>query len=242
MADYQLLYSRIQAKLGSQIAACQVAVNELTLEVSSSDLLIVCQILRDDPDFQFEMLIDVCGVDYLDYGIAEWTTEQATSSGFSRGVSRLANRKNESRHTSGEHFLDNPQWKKPRFAVVYHLLSLSLNHRLRIRSFPKGDPLLIPSVISIWSAANWYERETFDLFGILFEGHPDLRRILTDYGFVGHPFRKDFPVMGTVEMRYSASDQRVIYEPVKLPSRTLVPKVIREDNRYIEMERSEQNP
>ena len=114
-----------------------------------------------------------------------------------------------------------------RFAVVYQLLSHERNHRLRLRTFARGDPPRVPSVIEVWSSADWYEREAFDLFGILFEGHPDLRRILTDYGFIGHPFRKDFPLSGEVEMRYDPEKKRVVYEPVGIEPRTLVPRVIR---------------
>src|SRR5207247_2004151 len=125
----------------------------------------------------------------------------------------------------------NP-WKKPRFGVVYHLLSYQHNHRVRLRAFADGEPPMVDSVIDIWESANWFEREVFDLYGILFKGHPDLRRILTDYGFVGHPFRKDFPLIGNVEMRYDATLARCVYEPVSIRPRTLVPKVIRKDNRY----------
>ena len=123
-------------------------------------------------------------------------------------------------------------WDGPRFAVVYHLLSVSLNQRLRLRVFVDGDMPMLASVNEIWSSANWYEREAFDLFGIIFEGHPDLRRLLTDYGFVGHPFRKDFPLVGTVEMRYDADRQRVIYEPTRTEERLLIPRVLREDRSH----------
>ena len=123
---------------------------------------------------------------------------------------------------------------EPRFAVVYHLLSLKHNHRLRLRTFAEGEPPVMHSVTDIWSSANWYEREAFDLFGILFEGHPDLRRILTDYGFVGHPFRKDFPLIGNVEVRYDIEKGRVVYQPVSIEPRTLVPRVIRDDHRYLQ--------
>ncbi|MFA5531111.1 MAG: NADH-quinone oxidoreductase subunit C, partial [Thiohalomonadaceae bacterium] len=156
--------------------------------------LAVCQALRDEDAFQFEQLIDLCGVDYLEYG--EGT------------------------------------WQGPRFGVVYHLLSVSHNQRLRIRTFAEGEMPVVDSVVSIWNGANWFEREAFDLYGIVFEGHPDLRRILTDYGFIGHPFRKDFPLSGHVEMRYDPEKQRVIYEPVTIEPRTLVPRVIRRDHRY----------
>ena len=119
----------------------------------------------------------------------------------------------------------------PRFAVVSHLLSVSLNQRLRVKVFCADDDLpVIDSVTSVWSGANWFEREAFDLFGIVFEGHDDLRRILTDYGFIGHPFRKDFPVSGHVEMRYDAERRRVVYEPVSIEPREITPRIIREDN------------
>ncbi|MHB8454223.1 MAG: NADH-quinone oxidoreductase subunit C [Acidiferrobacterales bacterium] len=117
----------------------------------------------------------------------------------------------------------------PRFAVVYHLLSVSHNQRLRLRVFVEEEPLVVDSVMDVWNSANWYEREAFDLFGIVFDGHPDLRRILTDYGFIGHPFRKDFPLIGQVEMRYDAEKRRVIYQPVTIEPRILVPRVIREE-------------
>jgi NADH-quinone oxidoreductase subunit C len=172
--------------------------------------------LRDE--FGFEQLMDLCGIDYSTYGQADWDTQQATRSGFSRGVSPAIHQE-KPKHYS-------------RFAVVYHLLSIQHNQRLRVRAFIDHDPIRIDSVIPVWSVANWFEREAFDLFGILFDGHPDLRRILTDYGFVGHPFRKDFPVSGNVEMRYDPEKKRVVYEPVSIEPRVLVPRVIRSDNRY----------
>lgn len=199
---------------------CEIlsAPGEVTLVVPALQLLTVCCLLHDHADFRFEQLIDVCGVDYAAYGKAEWETEGASSTGFGRGVDR-----------DPELELDDPQ----RFAVVYHLLSLAYNRRLRLRVYAGGSAPMVDSVISVWAAANWFEREAFDLFGILFNGHPDLRRILTDYGFVGHPFRKDFPVSGQVEMRYDPTLGRVVYEPVSIEPRTLVPKVIREDSRYV---------
>jgi NADH-quinone oxidoreductase subunit C len=122
-------------------------------------------------------------------------------------------------------------WNGARFAAVYNLLSLRHNWRVRIRTFAEDDGFpMLDSVIGIWSAANWYEREVFDLYGVIFEGHPDLRRILTDYGFVGHPFRKDFPVYGNVEMRYDPEQARVVYQPVTIEPREIVPRVIREEN------------
>jgi NADH-quinone oxidoreductase subunit C len=123
------------------------------------------------------------------------------------------------------------RWEGPRFAAVVHLLSVGLNQRVRVRVFcPDDDFPVIDSVTSLWASANWYEREAFDLYGIVFEGHNDLRRILTDYGFIGHPFRKDFPLSGHVEMRYDAERQRVVYEPVTIEPREITPRVIREDN------------
>lgn len=218
MDKNKALCQNLQACLGEVLLSCTLAAEQITIEVPATDLLNVALTLREEPAFRFEMLMDLCGVDYLTYGISEWTTEDATETTFSRGV--------------------QPQpspitWDKPRFAVVYQLLSLANNQRLRIRTFAEEEPPIIPSVISIWNSANWYEREAFDLFGIFFEGHPDLRRILTDYGFIGHPFRKDFPTSGHVEVRYSASEQRVIYQPVSIPARTLVPKTIRDDHRYL---------
>ncbi|MGW8228495.1 MAG: NADH-quinone oxidoreductase subunit C [Gammaproteobacteria bacterium] len=127
----------------------------------------------------------------------------------------------------------NGKWQGLRYAVVYHLLSIKHNHRIRLKVFVDGEPPLVDSVVNIWSSANWYEREAFDLFGIIFEGHPDLRRILTDYGFVGHPFRKDFPLTGNVEMRYDPEKQRVVYQPVSIEPRINQPRVIRDDNRYL---------
>jgi NADH-quinone oxidoreductase subunit C len=168
------------------------------------------------------MLMDVCGVDYLDFGSHEWTTQSATVSGYSRGVERKPV------------ILDEAyEFPPKRFAVVYHLLSLHHNMRLRLRVFTGVDnPPVVKSVVDVWNSANWFEREAFDLFGILFDGHPDLRRILTDYGFIGHPFRKDFPLIGNVEVIYDADKGRVAYQPVSIEERTLVPRVIRDDNRY----------
>jgi len=187
----------------------------------------VCQTLRDAPELKFEMLMDVCGVDYQAYGKDEWQTNSATGTGFSRGTLR-------------EDLAPPPDDVQPvtyrpagRFAVVHHFLSITHNHRLRLRTFCASDERpVVDSVNGIWSSADWFEREAFDLFGILFRGHPDLRRLLTDYGFIGHPFRKDFPLIGNVEMRYDPVKGRVVYEPVSIEPRTLVPKVIRDDARY----------
>jgi NADH-quinone oxidoreductase subunit C len=193
---------------------------ELTYEVAPEQLLAVAQALRDRTGLQFEMCVDVCGVDYLEHGHAEWKTESATASGFSRGVARAV---------PSEDKAPTPK----RFAVVYHLLSIALNQRLRLRVFCDDDTQpMVDSVAGIWAGVDWFERETFDMFGILFKGHPDLRRLLTDYGFIGHPFRKDFPLSGNVEVRYDPEKGRVVYQPVSIDPRVLVPKVIRHDNRY----------
>ena len=196
--------------------------NELIFELQSEDLIEVAKELKTNENMMFEQLTDLCGVDYLTYGVDEWTTKSATSSGFSRGVSRQSV------------ILDDADtFDDKRFAVIYNLLSIKHNSRIRLRVYT-GDknPPIIPSVASIWSSANWLERETFDLYGILFEGHPDLRRILTDYGFVGHPFRKDFPLSGNVEIHYDEKKEKIVYKPVSIEPRTLVPRVIRQDNRY----------
>ena len=189
---------------------------ELTFEVPAAQWLEVCTALRDEEGFA--QLTDLCGVDYSAYGLTEWETTEASSHGFSRAAVR-----DRADAVAGE----------PRFAVVVHLLSLSANRRIRVRCFAEDDDFpVVDSLTGVWNGVNWFEREAFDLFGIHFRGHPDLRRLLTDYGFVGHPFRKDFPLSGHVEMRYDPGQQRVIYEPVSIEPRVLVPRVIREDHRY----------
>lgn len=210
------LAAQIQQRFGETINV-YVAFGEVTVEVlSSANLLTVCHALSTEADFAFEELMDLCSVDYLTFGQAEWETSSATGTGFSRGVN-LSNVSAD----GGD--------KAKRFAVVYHLLSIAHNRRLRVKVFLDEEDLRIDSVVEVWSSANWFEREAFDLFGIMFRSHPDLRRILTDYGFIGHPFRKDFPLIGNVEMRYDAEKKRVIYEPVSIEPRTLVPKVLRQD-------------
>lgn len=209
------LAARVKDHFGDSVSVDH-AYGEVTITVDSKNILQICTDLRDNPELAFEQLIDLCGVDYLAYGQAEWETSTATGSGFSRGV--------EQKDGSAE-FQDT----ESRFAVVYHLLSIKHNWRLRVKAFLSDVEPIIDSVVEIWNSVNWFEREAFDLFGIMFAGHPDLRRILTDYGFIGHPFRKDFPLIGNVEMRYDANKQRVVYEPVSIEPRTLVPKVIRED-------------
>ena len=214
--------ARINARFGERMQRVSSVCGELTYELSPDDIVEVAAVLRNEEDFSLEQLIDACGVDYLNYGDVEWKTESSTESGFSRGVERKPV------------ILDDSDTFDPRrFAVVYHLLSVKLNYRLRLRIFTgENNPPIVPSVVSIWDSANWFEREAFDLFGILFDGHPDLRRIMTDYGFIGHPFRKDFPLTGNVEVKYDADKGRVVYQPVSIEERTLVPRVIRDDNRY----------
>lgn len=219
LGDIVTLMNNLQSNFADKLLTITQAVDEITIEISSSDLLTICTTLKTADEFRFEQLMDVCGVDYSQYGISEWVTDKATATGFERGVD------------NSQQIKVNPS-NKPRFAVVYHLLSITHNHRLRVRTFATGEPPVVASVTNIWASANWFEREAFDLYGILFEDHPDLRRIMTDYGFIGHPFRKDFPLIGNVEVRYDATQQRVIYEPVSIEPRTLVPKVIRKDSRF----------
>jgi len=189
----EVLRDVVAAALGDKARSVTVALGEVTVEVSSAQYLEAMQVLHTAPDCRFEVLVDLCGVDYSTY--AEVGREG------------------------------------PRFAVVSHLLSISLNQRLRVRVFCTDDDFpVVASVTSVWAGANWFEREAFDLFGIVFDGHDDLRRILTDYGFIGHPFRKDFPLSGHVEMRYDPEQQRVVYQPVTIEPREITPRIIREDN------------
>ena len=198
--------------------------NEITAELAAADLIAVATALRDEPAFRFSELIDLCGIDYLGYGQTEWDTETVSGTGFSRGVEGQAQgRFNWAERPRG---ITQPR----RFAVVIQLLSIAHNRRLRLRVFCEDDSLpMVPSLTLVWPGVNWFEREAFDLYGVLFDGHPDLRRILTDYGFVGHPFRKDFPLIGNVEVRYDPEQKRVIYEPVSIEPRVLVPRTIRDD-------------
>ena len=185
------LAAALQAAFDSALTSVTVALGEVTAVVPFLKLPDVMRTLRDRPEFRFESLIDLCGVDYSAYG--------------------------------------DGAWDGARFAAVYHLLSLSNNHRLRVRTFATDDDFpILPSMVEVWPAANWFEREAFDLYGIVFDGHPDLRRLLTDYGFVGHPFRKDFPLSGYVEMRYDPEQKRVIYQPVTIEPREITPRIIRE--------------
>ncbi len=219
MANNQTILSAVNERFASLINNAKIK-DMVTVELKKENLLEVCTALRDEPPFMFDELMDVCGVDYLEYGLSDWRTEETALSGYSRATDPA---KKERRIP----------WDNPRFGVVYHLLSVAKNQRIRLKVYLEGEPLL-PSVMDIWASANWFEREAFDLYGIVFDGHPDLRRLLTDYGFVGYPFRKDFPLIGEVEMRYDAAQQRCVYEPVSIVPRVLVPKVIRDDNRYLE--------
>ena len=222
------LAQRIGARLGDKIAATHEWRGEIILEVLPENWLAVAQQLRDADEFHFEQLIDVCGIDYLSYGQTEWDTTDVSATGFSRGV--------EGEGAGRFDWADRPRVGPGhrRFAVAVQLLSIKHNQRVCIRCHAQDDALpVVPSLTGLWAGANWFEREAFDLFGIIFEGHPDLRRILTDYGFVGHPFRKDFPLIGNVEVRYDEVLKRVIYEPVtSVEPRVLVPRTIRHDSRY----------
>ncbi len=213
--SHQDLVAHAQELLGDSIASVREVAGQYTLEVRRDRIIEVCSTLRDDPSFHFDQLMDLCGVDYLEYGRAAVEGSDDPAAGPSGGAHSAVR---EPARVPGR-----------RFAVVYHLLSLTRNRRLRLRAYLDDELPIIASVNSIWNSANWFEREAFDLYGIVFDGHPDLRRILTDYGFVGYPFRKDFPLIGQVEMRYDAEKQRVVYEPVSIEPRVLVPRVIRED-------------
>jgi NADH-quinone oxidoreductase subunit C len=215
----EALALKVDAALHDSLRRVPALANELAYETDAAQLLGVCRTLRGSEELRFEMLMDLAGVDYLHYGRDDWETSDATRSGFSRA--RMTSRAPPDPAAAG------------RFAVVYNLLSVSCNQRLRLRvRCPDSTEPVVDSVAEVWASANWFEREAFDLFGILFRGHPDLRRILTDYGFIGHAFRKDFPLIGNVEVQYDPDRQRVVYRPVSITPRVLVPKVIRHDNRY----------
>ncbi len=226
----QQLDESLREVLADKFDSISQNLGEVTVEVTAENLIEVATALRDNEQLAFQQLVDLCGVDYSQYGQTEWQTDDASRAGFSRGVESGATM---GRLQFGDE-LDSVVAEGRRYAVVYHLLSYKHNHRLRLRCFADDDGFpVVPSVVNVWRVADWYEREAFDLFGILFSDHPDLRRILTDYGFVGHPFRKDFPLVGHVEMRYDPEKERVVYEPVSIEPRVLVPRVKREDNRYL---------
>ena len=202
------LESSLPGLLGDDLLGSQRALGELTIEVNATNIVAVSESLRDQ--LGFDQLTDLCGMDYSEYG---------------RSADDVSYRYDE----GGAEPFRSRDWQGERFAVVYHLLSFDHNQRLRVRAqIPESNPT-IDSVLDVWAAANWFEREAFDLYGIIFNGHPDLRRLLTDYGFIGHPFRKDFPLSGQVEMRYDEAQGRVIYQPVTIDPRVLVPKKIRKD-------------
>jgi NADH-quinone oxidoreductase subunit C len=218
---------RLKARFGDSIRGVRIAHGETTVEIAPEAWREAALFLRDDAELRFDCLVDVCGVDYLGYGEDEWETDSVSNEGFSRGV--------EGEGPGRFKWENRPLGKGPekRFAAVAHLLSVEHNKRIRIRCFAADNSLpVVPSLVDVHPGSNWFEREAFDLFGIVFDGHPDLRRILTDYGFVGHPFRKDFPLIGNVEVRYDPEAQRVVYEPVSIEPRVLVPRVLREDSRW----------
>lgn len=220
------LANRIGARLGEKIIAVAAWRDEIRIDVLPENWLAVARELRDADEFHFEQLMDVSGVDFLSYGQVEWETQDATATGFSRGV--------EGDGPGRFDWSRRPQVAAghKRFVVTAQLLSIKHNRRVCMHCHAQDDALpVVPSLTRLWASANWFEREAFDLFGIVFEGHPDLRRILTDYGFVGHPFRKDFPLIGNVEVRYDEKAGRVIYEPVtSVQPRVLVPRTIRHDS------------
>ena len=201
------LTDRLPEILGDALLSQATHLGEVTCEIAADSIVETCRKLRDDDALRFATLIDLCGVDYAAWGADDSIQGGTGSPGGPSPVAADANQPN-------------------RFAVVYHLLSVHHNQRLRLRASLAGDAPSIESVTEIWASANWYEREAFDLFGIIFAHHPDLRRLLTDYGFIGHPMRKDFPLSGQVEMRYDAEQGRVIYQPITIEPRILVPRTI----------------
>ena len=214
---HETLIESLNERFADKGCKATLALGEVTLLVPREHLIEVAVQLRDQEAFLFDTPIDVCGVDYAGYGESEWVTDDASFTGFNRGVNRAP-------------IVADSKADEDRFAVIYHLLSVANNQRLRMRVFVNTEQPIVDSVTDVWAGVDWFEREAFDLYGIMFSGHNDLRRILTDYGFVGHPFRKDFPLEGHVQMRYDPELARVVYEPVDLEQRTLVPRVIREDD------------
>ena len=208
----ETLAAALPSALGAALQNVATALGEVTAVVSADGLVEAMRALRDRPELRFEVMLDLCGVDYSAYGATRPDIDYFGSDAMPAEP-------------------PEPRKHAKRFAVVYHLLSLANNQRLRVRAYaPDNEFPVLPSMIDVWPCANWYEREAFDLYGIVFTGHPDLRRILTDYGFVGHPFRKDFPLSGHVEMRYDPEQRRVIYQPVSIEPREVIPRIIREEN------------
>jgi NADH-quinone oxidoreductase subunit C len=233
------LTAALQTALGDKLAGVATALGEVTAVVKAGDLLAAATALRAAPGLRFEQMIDLCGVDYGGYGKVAWSGTPMSEGGAGTPLGGGAPETDqtpaiaEEAPKSDEVKAREMELIPPgaRFAVVYHLLSVTHNHRLRLRVFAADSEFpVVASVIGVWPGANWFEREAFDLFGIVFEGHPDLRRLLTDYGFVGHPFRKDFPLSGTVEMRYDPVEQRVIYQPVTIEAREITPRIVRVEN------------
>lgn len=238
------LSEQLAARFGAQAVQVALPRGEVTLEVAAADYPAACKALRDE--FGFDTFIDLCGIDYLGYGSDEWDTVGVSSEGFSRGVEGQGpgrfNWGEAPSHEAGTTAAADERGER-RFGVVLHLLSIARNLRLRVRCFAPDDGVpVVASVTGLWPGANWFEREAFDLFGVVFDGHPDLRRILTDYGFVGHPFRKDFPLIGNVEVRYDEEKKRVVYEPVtSVEPRVGVARVIRDDARFATAEAERDN-
>lgn len=222
MTRLEKLHQTLVGLFGEQANLVEHA-GELTLTVSPDHWVQTCSTLHEHPDLYFEQATDLCGVDYLTYGGVSVNPEDnepiVELNGAETAVTDVETMPTE-----------QPSQFPGRYAVVLHLLSVKHNWRLRVRTFPKDNDLpSIPSLVNVWNGLDWFEREAFDLFGIVFEGHPDLRRILTDYGFIGHPFRKDFPVIGHVEMIYDPEVERVVYQPVTIENREITPRVIREE-------------
>jgi NADH-quinone oxidoreductase subunit C len=216
-AYYDALATKVASRFGADRVRVPSVVGELTFSVPMARLIEVATALRDEPQFRFEQLVDLTALDLAAWGQGDWTAESATRTGFSRGRAPMRPKTD----------------RLGRFGIVCHLLSVTHNHRIRLHlACPDEDPPVVPSLVEVWPSANWMEREVFDMFGVLFDGHPDLRRILTDYGFIGHPFRKDFPVSGHVEVRYDPAQGRVVYQPVSIEPRNNVPRVIRKDPRF----------
>ena len=216
--DNQTLINCLKDKLVGFDIQYSESNDSVTIEVNKTNIVEICKILKSESSLLFNMLIDVCAIDYLAYGDADWKTLDATNTGFSRAVKKT--------------IIPDPDehYDEKRFGIFYQLLSIENNIRLSISTFTGSDNQpTIDSVNGVWNSANWFEREAFDLMGIQFKGHPDLRRILTDYGFIGHPFRKDFPTNGNLEVIYDEDQEKVIYKPVSITTRPGVPRIIRKD-------------
>ena len=224
MTRLQNLHQTLVNLLGDQAQISEHA-NQLTLTVSPAHWIQTCTMLREHEALHFEQAIDLCGVDYLTYGGVSVNPEDNEPIVLADGVEQAA-----AEDTAGAMPTEQPSQFPGRYAVVIHLLSIKHNWRLRVRTFPANNDFpVVTSLVNVWNGLDWFEREAFDLFGIVFEGHPDLRRILTDYGFIGHPFRKDFPMIGHVEMIYDPEQKRVVYQPVTIENREITPRVIREE-------------